>query len=310
MNTILTLTLNAALDKTTTVERLQPESKLRCEMPKYEPGGGGINVSRVLKRLGVDASAIFAEGGTAGDTIEQLLRKELVPCIPIPISGATRENLTVFVKSTQRQYRFVMPGATLSELEWRSFLHYFEKAEPSPAFVVASGSLPEGVPADFYSQLANILRAKGSKLVLDSSGEPLQKALETGVFLIKPNLKELSTLLGKEALNHDEQEQTAMQLVESGKCEKVVVSLGARGAMLASKKGIEYATPPTVQVKSTVGAGDSMVAGIVWALLQGWDDLRTLRYGVACGTATTMNTGTELCHHQTVEEIFALLNRC
>ncbi len=307
MNKTLTLTLNPALDKTTSVEKLEPEAKLRCDLPKYEPGGGGINVSRVLKRLGGDSTAVFAAGGEPGKMLEKLLHEADVRTQCFATKGGTRENLTVSVKATQRQYRFVMPGAELEAPEYQAFLDYFE--QNTPDWLIASGSLPKGVPDDFYAQLSKIVQAKNGKFVLDTSGEALTKAVETGVFLIKPNLKELSVLAGKEHLSGMEPEELAMELIESGKCEIVVVSLGPRGAFMATQKGIEHVIPPTVIVKSTVGAGDSMVAGMVWALTQDWDYKKVLQYGVACGTATTMNEGTELCHKEDVDRIFEMIGK-
>lgn len=304
---IITLTLNPALDKSTSIDKLEPESKLRCEQPVYEPGGGGINISRVLKRLGAESTAVFAAGGPSGKRISDLLRGEGVAHHAIASNGWTRENLTVYVRATQRQYRFVMPGAEMETAESQAFLDFIE-AEPS-SWIVISGSLPAGVSDDFFTKLAQIAQAKQSKLIVDTSGEPLKKALDAGVFMIKPNLKELTDLSGKTTVMLQDQEALAMQLVNDGKCEIVVVSLGARGAMLASKSGIYYATPPTVVVKSTVGAGDSMVAGMLWALTQHWSHEQLLRYGVACGTATTMNEGTELCHKKDIENIYNLLNK-
>lgn len=306
---IVTLTINSALDISTSVDKLLPESKLRCEAPRYDPGGGGVNVARVIKRLGYEALAIFQSSGSAGAMIEKLLQAEGVPYQPVATQEWTRESMTVFDKASGMQYRFVMPGPTLSQSECDAFFQAIRDLPTVPKFVVASGSLPPGAPVTFYADLAKLAQALDFKLIVDTSGASLAEAVAQGVFLIKPNLKELSALTGKEEVMQEEQEEMAMQLIESGKCEMVVVSLGARGAMLASKAGIEYATPPTVKVRSTVGAGDSMVAGMVWALSQNWETQQVLRYGVACGTATTMNSGTSLCQKEDVTRIFQLLNR-
>lgn len=304
---IITLTLSPALDKSTMVEKLEPESKLRCDTPKYEPGGGGINVARVLKRLEGEAMAVFTAGGHSGALLGDLLQEEKVAFYTIPTQTWTRENLTVFVKSTQRQYRFVMPAPTLEIEIYEEFLKYVNKAKPE--WIVVSGNIPQGAPDDFFARLAELARLKNSKLIIDTSGPNLAEAVNHGVFMIKPNLRELSTLVGKDAITQKDQEQSALQLIESGKCEIVVVSLGARGAMLVSKAGIFYTTPPTVVVKSTVGAGDSMVAGMVWALCQGWAHEQVLKFGVACGTATTINEGTSLCQKEDIDSIFEVLKR-
>lgn len=306
---IVTLTVNSALDISTAVDKMLPEIKLRCEAPHYDPGGGGVNVARVIKRLGHEALAIFQSSGSSGAMIEKLLQTEGVPNQPLATKEWTRESITVFDKASSQQYRFVMPGPTLSQQECASFYQAIQDLPTKPEFVVASGSLPPGAPLTFYADLAKLAKELNFKLIVDTSGPSLASAVEQGVFLIKPNLKELSALTGKEEVIQEEQEAMAMQLIESGKCEIVAVSLGARGAMLASKEGIEYATPPTVTVRSTVGAGDSMVAGMVLALAQNWNYKQVLRYGVACGTATTMNTGTTLCRKEDVDHIFQLLNR-
>ncbi len=306
---IVTLTINSALDISTAIDKLVPEIKLRCEAPRYDPGGGGINVARVIKRLDGEALAVFQSSGSAGEMIEKLLQEEGVPSHPVTTEAWTRESVTIFDKASSQQYRFVMPGPTLTITECEAFLQTLRSLSPSPEIIVASGSLPPGAPVDFYAQVANVARELGARIVVDTSGLSLAKAVEQGVFLIKPNLKELSALAGKEAIGHEDQEELAMQLVESGKCEIVVVSLGARGAMLASRAGIDYVMPPTVVVKSTVGAGDSMVAGMVLALERGMNHRQMLRYGVACGTATTMNPGTFLCKKEDVERIYQILNR-
>mgnify|MGYP001406664560 CR=1 FL=1 len=306
---IVTLTINSALDISTSVDKLLPEIKLRCEAPRYDPGGGGVNVARVIKRLNDEALAVLQSSGSAGAMIEKLLKEEGVPFQTVPTQEWTRESVTVFDKASSQQYRFVMPGPTLTQQECDSFLQTVAQLSPAPEILVASGSLPPGAPDSFYADLAKLSKQLGCKFVVDASGPSLVKAVEAGVFLIKPNLKELAVLTGKEEVTHEDQEAVAMQLVESGKCQIVVVSLGARGAMLASREGIEYASPPTVVVKSTVGAGDSMVAGMVLALKKGMNHLEMLRYAVACGTATTMNPGTSLCKLEDVARIFALLNQ-
>ncbi len=306
---IVTLTVNAALDISTAVDKLVPEAKLRCEAPRYDPGGGGVNVARVVKRLGGEALAIMQSSGSPGAKMEQLLRAEGVPYQAVATQEWTRESVTVLDKGSGQQYRFVLPGPTLTHSECEAFFDAIRKLPELPAFVVASGSLPPGAPVTFYADLAHLARELGFKLIVDTSGPSLQAAVEAGVFMIKPNLKELSALTGKEEVVQEEQESMAKQLLESGKCEMVVVSLGARGAMLASAEGIAYATPPTVSVRSTVGAGDSMVAGMVWALAQGWSCREVLQYGVACGTATTMNEGTGLCQKADVEMIFNILQQ-
>lgn len=302
--TISTLTINPAVDKSTSVDRVVPEKKLRCEEPAWEPGGGGINVSRVLHRLGEDAATIITSGGPIGLLLEELLKREGVRYQAIPIESWTRESLAVVETSTGRQFRFGLPGPELQEMEWKKSLQLLDELNPLPTYLVASGSLPPGVPEDYYARIADWARAKGVKLVVDTSGPPLALAIEAGVYLVKPNLGELASLYGKETITGHEQEELAHELIVKGKAELVAISLGARGAMLAHSGGFVYAMPPTVIAKSTIGAGDSMVAGLVWALSQGLSMTDVLRYGVACGTATTMRSGTGLCLKEDVEKLF------
>ena len=310
MSKIITITLNPALDKSTHVDQVLPEKKLRCTSPSYEPGGGGINVSRAVKKLGGNSTAWLLAGGPAGDKICELLHEEGVDYWTVPTKSWTRENLMVMEDSTGNQFRFGMPGAEVYEGEWKQCLDKLEQMpdEELPEYVVASGSLPEGVPDDFYSQLASLAHKRNTKLIVDTSGEALVKAAGEGVYLLKPNLGELASLAGKEQINAMEQEEIARQVLEEGKCQVLVVSLGPRGAMLASKEGgITYVVPPTVPQQSAVGAGDSMVAGMVLSLIKGCNLDEMVRYGVAAGTAATMSPGSELCRKEDTEEIYQWL---
>ncbi len=304
---ILTLTLNPALDISATAPRIQPEAKLRCSSPRYNPGGGGINVSRVIRRLGGESLAVFTSGGYTGRRLEDLLTQEGVHFNAVAVNGETRESLSVTDVSTNLQYRFGFPGEPLSEKDLKNCLDALKKEMAKPDFLVASGSLPPGAPVDFFAQVAALAWKTNTRFILDTSGEPLRAALEAGVFLAKPNLGELAALHGKTDISDDEQEALATHFIEQKKAEIVVVSLGARGAMLASKEGLLYATPPVVPRKSTVGAGDSMVAGMAFALAHGKTPAEVLRWGVACGTATTMREGTELCRREDVERLMGLV---
>ncbi|KAA5544944.1 1-phosphofructokinase family hexose kinase [Adhaeribacter rhizoryzae] len=306
---IVTLTINPAVDKSTYVDELSPDNKLRCDAPIFEPGGGGINVSRAIKRMGGDSLAYYLAGGSTGNVLCQLLDKEGLTHIPIPSIKWTRENFAVTERTTDRQYRFGMPGSEIPEEEWKYSLIKLEKTSPKPEYIVASGSLPRGVPNDYYARVATIAKNMGAKLILDTSGEALKKAAGIGVYLLKPNISELAKLAGKESLEEHEREGFAQQLVRDGMCEVMVVSMGAQGAMLVTKDQIEYVAPPEIKPKSTVGAGDSMVAGMVFTLAQGWPLCEVIKYGVAAGTATTMTPGSELCNKADIEEIYAWLKQ-
>lgn len=306
MSKIITITFNPAIDKSTTVEKLIPEKKLNCELPVYEPGGGGVNVARAITKLGGKAVAVYLAGGYSGTRLSELLVNESIETIVTKTQNDTRENLVVVEATTNKQFRFGMPGLEVHESEWQAFLKSIEDIE-NVDFIVASGSLPEGIPTDIFAKIAFIAQRKKAKCIVDTTGEALIKAVEAGVYLIKPNLGELSSLVGIEELNVESVGKVARQLIERGKCEVLAVSMGADGAMLVTKDLMVTIKPPKVERKSTVGAGDSMVAGIVLSLSKNNSLVESVQYGVACGTAATMNEGSELCRKEDAERLFNLI---
>ena len=306
MPAIITVTFNPAIDKSTSVPVLIPEKKLKCALPVYEPGGGGINVARAIKKLGGEATAIYLAGGCTGKTFTQLLTDESVDSIVTATKESTRENLIVLDTASNLQYRFGMPGQEISEPEWQQCLQSIEQIT-DVEYIVASGSLSPGIPTDIFARIALIARKKNARLIVDTSGEALKEAVAAGVYLIKPNLGELSMLLGKEELNIELVDDAAKEVIEKGNCEVVVVSMGPAGAMLVTKELALQIMPPAVKRKSTVGAGDSMVAGIVLSLTRNKSLTEAVQYGVACGTAATMNSGTELCRKEDAEHLYKLI---
>ena len=304
MSSIVTVTFRPSIDKSFNVPEMVPDKKLRCTDLHLDPGGGGINVARAIKILGGEATAVFPSGGYTGKQFDQLLADEGVPSVIIESSNETRENIVVVDQSKNLQYRFGMPGTALQEEEWKEILLVIDAMEDIE-YLVCSGSLPPGVPEDIYAQLAVIAKRKGAKCIVDTPGRPLRLAIEAGLYLIKPNIGELSAFAGKEYLSIDEAREIATEIVSSGHCEVVVVSMGADGAMVVTKGETEIFTSPKVDRKSTVGAGDSMVAGIIYSLYQNKNLHEAVRYGIACGTAATMNPGTELCRKEDVDALFA-----
>jgi 6-phosphofructokinase 2 len=304
MRSIVTLTMNPAVDESTSVPYVLPDRKLRCRAPTYEPGGGGINVARAVRKLGGDALACFPVAGPAGALLTRLLDAEGVRYTAIAIAEWTRENVNVLEEVSGRQFRFCMPGPTLGEEEWPRFLAWVERLRPAPEFLVASGSLPPGVPVDFYGRLAEVARRRGSRLVLDTSGEPLARAVERGVYLLKPSLEELQALTGEPDLDESRLGDLAAAVVARGWCEVLVLSLGASGALWATPAARERLAAPSVRVRSSVGAGDSMVGGIVWSLAAGRPLPEAVRYGVAAGAAAVMNPGTALCRREDVDRLY------
>jgi 6-phosphofructokinase 2 len=198
-----------------------------------------------------------------------------------------------------------MPGTPLREEEWKQCLQDISSPDHKIDYLVVSGSNPPGVPASFYGKISQIAKDKGIKLILDTSGDALKEALQFGIYLLKPNLKELSDMVGKDLKDISQQEEAAMDIINQGKIEILVVSLGASGAMMASKEGIYHIAAPSVSKKSTVGAGDSMVAGMVLSLAKDCSLIDTLRFGIASGTAATMNPGTELCRREDVDTLYS-----
>ena len=304
MPQVVTLTMNPALDIATSADAVLPTDKVRCEAPRYDPGGGGINVARVIRRLGGDALAIFPAGGAAGMALDALLDREHILYCRVPIAGTTRESFTVDERRSGQQYRFVLPGPNLIEEEWQACLARLARLAEGARFIVASGSLPPGVPAGFFQQVADLAKHLGTRLVLDTSGDALRQT-RTGAYLLKPSLRELREWVDRDLPDEAAQTAAARSLIAQGACEVMVVSLGGEGALLVSGEGAERLTPIKVPVRSAVGAGDSMVGAIVFGLTQGLDLRHAVRLGMAAGAATLMTPGTELCRREDVERLYA-----
>lgn len=302
---IVTLTVNPALDKSTHFKGLVAEQKIRCSEPRFDAGGGGINVSKAISRLGGKSLAVFTSGGPIGKMLEELVAKETIDFQTIPIQTWTRESFVAVDENTNSQYRFGFTGGEITADEEKAVLETVSKSKPK--FLVASGSLNEGLSSDFYQKVAEIAKSSGSKLIVDTSGEALKKVLETGAYLIKPNVGELAKLIGVERLEMEEVKEAAKKIIAQGGAEIVAVSLGPQGAVLVTKDEYEYIPAPNVAKKSTVGAGDSMVGGMVWALSQNKSLKDVIRWGVACGSAATMNEGTQLFKFEDANRLFEWL---
>lgn len=291
---IVTITFNPALDESLSVAEFVPDKKLKCSQPVCEPGGGGINVARAITQLGGKSLAIYLAGGDTGKKIHQLLADDLVKSVVVETAESTRVNLVIADIANKNQYLLDMPGSIVGENEVQACLKAINDV-PEVKYMVASGSLPPGVPTDIFAKVASIAQQKGALLIVDTAGEALKKAVEAGVYLIKPNLRELAALIGKTELDIEAVPGAARQVIDSGNCSVVVVSMGPHGAYLVTKELAIKLTPPTLTVKSTVGAGDSMVAGIVLSLANNKSLTEAVQYGVACGSAATINYGTQLC---------------
>lgn len=301
---ILTLTMNPALDISTHTPHVRPEHKLRCGALRCDPGGGGINVSRAIRNLGGESSAVFPVGGTTGERFRASLESSGISCRTVPIAGDTRENFTVDDASSGDQYRFVLPGPRLTTGEWRACVAAVWRDLPRGGYLVLSGSLPPGVPDSFYAMLVRAAAAQNVRVVVDAAGPPLAAALAEGVFLIKPSRDELAGLVGSEVeLSVDEQVDAARAIVDQGRAEMVAVTMGAMGAVLVSRTRSLQLPSPRVRVVSTVGAGDSFLAGLVLGLARGDEELSAFRTAVAAGSASASMPATELCRVEDVSRL-------
>jgi 6-phosphofructokinase 2 len=301
--TIVTVTVNPAIDTSCSVEQVVPERKSRCSEPHRDPGGGGLNVARALRRLGGEAVAFWTCGGALGHLLGRLLDEEGLDHRAIPVEGMTRESLTVLETSTTLQYRFGLPGPRLRPEEARECLSRVGAFEPTPDYLVLSGSLPPGAPDDLYAQFARQAPAS-CRVVLDASGDALRSGLGAGVYLIKPNVRELGQLAGRVIERDADIEEISRRLIRDGRVEVVVTSLGAGGAVLVTAAGAERLRAPTVEIRSKVGAGDSTVAGVVLGLTRGSSVRDAVRFGVAAGAAAVMTEGTSLCRREDAERLY------
>lgn len=302
MKPIVTLTLNPTVDGSSSAEKIRPLHKIRTTDERYHPGGGGINVARVIRELGGSALALYLAGGAPGNLLEDLLTNAGIDAWRIPIKGYTRIAHTVFERSSQQEYRFVPDGPEVSAREWDACLAALENHDFD--YVVASGSLPRGLPADAYHRVVDIAARKEARVILDTSGEALRATLDKGVYLAKPSIGELEGLFGHPLRDPA---AAARALVEAGNAEVVAVTLGRDGALLVSKDATWRLQAPPVEAQSAVGAGDSFVAAITVAVVQGRPLDAALAYAVAAGTAAVLSPGAELALSEDVERLYAAL---
>ena len=297
------MTMNPAVDICASAAEVVPTEKVRCHGSRSDPGGGGINVARVIARLGGRVTAIYPAGGLAGEKLSRLLEREGLEGQVVRIKGETREDITILDQRSNRQYRFILPGPELSEQEWRACLSAVESR--TAGFACASGSLPPGVPDGFYAQFAETAARAGQKAFLDSSGPALKEGLGGPFYLIKPNLEELGSLVGDEPVGETAQLEACRHLLSHTRVEAIALTLGAEGALLVTRQCAFRARSPAVQIASTVGAGDSFMGGMIWALASGMDWAQALRMAVAAGTAAVLSAGTELCHAADIDRLRA-----
>jgi 6-phosphofructokinase 2 len=305
MPQIVTLTINPAVDISWEVRDVVATRKLRSSGGMVFPGGGGINVSHVISVLGGESTAVFTQGGVIGTLLTELLDDYAIDRRVIKVAGRTRLSATVFEQSTHDEYRVTPPGPDLTENEWHAFIDLVSDLDCE--YLVCSGSVPQGVPNDFYARIAASAKKRGSKVILDTSGRPLIEALKQGVYLVKPTQRELENLVGRKAPTPETQEEIARQIVDEGRAEIVALTLGRAGALLVWKDGQKRLASPDVEKKSAVGAGSSFVAGLVFGLADGRSLEDAFALAVACGAAALITPGTEMCRKADVDRLYAQL---
>lgn len=290
---IITITLSPCIDKSTTVDRFIPEKKLKCSYPMLEAGGGGINVSRALKNFNTSSLCIYISGGYTGSILNNLIYHEKLDAIAVKSEINTRENFIVFENQTHLQFRFGMPVNTVSKAEWKKVIAALKKEKASD--LILSGSISSGIDPEFFKEIAAYVKKQKCRFIVDTAGEALKTIIKSGAYLIKPNQNEFSGFFGNKQLSTSQIIAHAKKLIKVSKVENIIVSLGEKGAVLVNAKTAILYTPPKLEVKSTVGAGDSMIAGIVYKLNSGNSIEEAVKFGIACGTATTNNSGMQLC---------------
>jgi len=297
---VLTVTLNPTLDVATRVKRLVHREKLRCESEAEQVGGGGINVAQVLHSFGTQCIAALTSGGWRGKEIERRLASDGISCLSMPIAAESRQCFTVYETSTSQEYRFILPGPTLTESEAQDCLERIAEAASRSDWLVLSGSLPPGVPPDFYYQILKRVASLEIHTAIDTSGQALAHALQSPVSLIKPSREELSQLLGRELQGFDQYLNACRELIHAKGVGTIALSLGGEGALVC-QQGLELqvGTLP-VKVTSTVGAGDSFLAGLVWSSIQGLPLEKACQIATATAAEALQTQGKLMFNRQSI----------
>ncbi|MGC8784316.1 MAG: 1-phosphofructokinase [Armatimonadota bacterium] len=301
---ILTVTLNPSVDRLIYVKQLVPHDTNRILRIEEDAGGKGVNVARVLRRLGVPVIATGFLGGRTGRYVQhELSETEGVECRFIRVKGDTRTNLAIQEEDGSPPTALNERGPQISVQELDALLQRVKELSRGAQFVALGGSLPPGVPTDVYATLGEIAARQGAKVVLDADGEPLAQGLKALPYLIKPNENEAERLLGRTIDTLEDAAIAAQELHHRG-VPVVIVSIGEKGAAIAAPDGCWVAIPPRVHAISTIGSGDSMIAGVLSVLFRGGTVEDAIRWGTAAGAATAMTDGSDI---GTAEQIRTLL---
>ena len=299
---IYTVTLNPAIDKTVVIENLSPGQVNRVASVRVDAGGKGINVSKCLRALGADTVAAAILAGSAGKQLEDMLKALNIPVLQVNVPGQSRTNLKIIDPVKKENTDINEPGPKVMPEDLEALRLMLGSKVKKGDSIVLSGSLPAGVEADLYRAWTTYFRELGAAVFLDADGEPMALGIQAGPYMIKPNNHELTRLLGKEKLSLEEMCSEGKHLVESG-IREVVISLGGDGALFVSNEGVFHAEGLSVPVKSTVGAGDSMVAAMVYSKEKGLDRETAIRLAVAMGAASVMQDGSQSPEGELVEKL-------
>ena len=299
---ILSVSLNPAVDISCTAEAVEPTIKVRTSNQVEDPGGCGVNVARVIATLGGRPELLYLAGGATGALLREILGSLPVKQHRVVSSASTRISYTVRDLKQGLEYRFIPEGPAIKRNEFQQVLDIVEQMDFD--YIVTTGSLPKHAPQDAYAQIAQIAARKGARVILDSSGRALSETLEqASVFLIKPSLEEMEQLIGK-PLDPEQAGEEALKIVRRGSAENIVVSMGAQGALLAMTSGVSFGSAPSVTPGSAVGAGDSFVAAMTFALANDIEIEEAFHLGIAAGSAAVMTTGTQLCRREDVVRLY------
>ena len=303
---IISVTLSPALELSTATETVAPTHKLRCERATEQPGGGGVNVARVARRLGVDAIAVLPLGGSTGSRIGQLLNEEGVATSPVPVHANSRQSFSVTEHATGDQFRFVLAAPELAEDELTAIIAATAQAAQHASCVVVSGQTPPGVDPSLFRRLVDTVAP--TPVIIDTSGPALHAALDSGAAAVKPSARELSAIVGRDLVTEIDVLDAVRSVHTNSNVGTLVVSIGSGGAFSVGPNGATHRfRAPSVRVRSAIGAGDSMVAGIAVALSRGAQTVDAISLGIAAGAATVLTDGTDLCQASDVDRLSNLV---
>lgn len=299
---IATITLNPALDKTVYVHRLAVGDTNRVEKNELDAGGKGINASRMLAELGAETVALGFLGGRTGRLIESVLTEENIPTDFVHTQAETRTNTAIQDLEGAPPTSLNEKGGPITPAEMDELREKIRSWAPKSKFMIMGGSIPQGVEPGVYQSLIEIAQAAGARVILDADNKPLDLGILARPMMIKPNADEAQRLCGREMSTLDDYADAAQNLIGRG-IEIVVISMGKSGAVAACGDEVWQAIPPQVKAVSTVGSGDSMVAGMAIALAEGRPLHEGLALGSAAGAATAMSSGVEMGKKEDVDRL-------